>query len=154
VKEASTSGELARHRFVHFAVHGLLGPDAGRQPCLALGLGGPGREDGRLRLDEVSELRLNADLVVLSACESGLGRLHEGEGIRGLAQAFLRAGSRGIVCSVWRVADAPTAPLMVEFYAGLKAGKSAADALRSAQKRSIEAGEPPLYWAPFILIGE
>ena len=106
-------------------------------------------------LDEVSALRLNADLVVLSACESGLGRLHEGEGVRGLAQAFLQAGSRGVLCSLWSVADAPTSSLMAGTYAQLKAGRSAAVVRSRRPRRSqIAAGQPPLYWAPFILIGE
>ena len=93
-------------------------------------------------------------LVALSACESGIGRLHEGEGIRGLAQAFLQAGSRGVLCSLWRVPDAPTASLMGETYASLKAGTPTSAAIRSAQKKAIDDGQPPLYWASFILIGE
>src|SRR5262249_56467940 len=93
----------------HFASHGILGLEAGRQPSLVLSLVGNGGQadeggtnDGYLQLDEVMRLRLNADLVVLSACETGRGRLYDGEGGRGLARAFLHAGSRGVVCSLWR----------------------------------------------------
>src|SRR5262249_10714871 len=93
----------------HFASHGILGLEAGRQPSLVLSLVGNGGQadeggtnDGYLQLDEVMRLRLNADLVVLSACETGRGRLYDGEGVRGLARAFLHAGSRGGVCSLWR----------------------------------------------------
>ena len=154
VKTASAAGQLARYRYLHFATHGLLGLADGLPPSLVLSLVGDQRgEDGFLTLGEVTGLRLNADLVVLSACQSGQGRLHNAEGVSSLARAFLYAGSRGVLCSLWQVADQETSNLMVDVYGGLKAGKSAADALRDAQIRMIAAGQPPLHWAPFILIG-
>jgi CHAT domain-containing protein len=154
VKEASRQGELGQARYVHFAVHGILGLDVGRQPSLVLSLVGAGDEDGFLQLDEVTDLKLNADLVVLSACRSGQGRLSNGEGVRGLARAFLYAGSRGVLCSLWPVADRDTSDLMASVYRQLKAGRPAPDALRAAQLALIEEGRPPRCWAPFILIGE
>jgi CHAT domain-containing protein/tetratricopeptide (TPR) repeat protein len=155
VKRASAAGTLAKHRYVHFATHGILGLAEATQPALVLSLTGDQQgEDGFLRLDEVTHLRLNADLVVLSACQTGQGRLRNGEGVSGLARAFLYAGSRGVLCSLWQVADRETSELMVDFYAGLKAGKPATDALRDAQLRMIAAGEPPRFWAPFVLIGQ
>jgi CHAT domain-containing protein/tetratricopeptide (TPR) repeat protein len=162
VKEASTSGALAKARFVHFAAHGVLGLDRYQQPALVLSLVGNdgdrdaegGVNDGFLRLDEVTRLRLNADLVVLSACRTGRGRRYAGEGVTGLARAFLYAGSRGVVCSLWSVDDRETAALMTQLYGGLKGGKPAADALRAAKLAMIRAGKPPVYWAPFVLIGE
>ena len=110
-------------------------------------------QDGLLELDEVTNLKLNADLVVLSACQTGQGRMWNAEGVSGLARAFLYAGSRGVLCSLWRVDDAATAELMVALDSGLKAGQAASEALRSAQIAMIQDERPPLEWAPFILIG-
>jgi tetratricopeptide (TPR) repeat protein len=162
VKAASEKGLLARAQYVHFATHGILGLDTGQPPALVLSLVGNdgqrdtdgGINDGFLRLDEVTRLKLNADLVVLSACETGKGRLYAGEGVTGLARAFLYAGSRGVVCSLWSVDDRETANLMTQMYAGLKDGKPAADALRAAKLAMIREGKAPVFWAPFILIGE
>jgi tetratricopeptide (TPR) repeat protein/CHAT domain-containing protein len=154
VKAASEGGTLAQARYVHFATHGILGLDVGRQPSLVLSLVGNEGEDGFLQLDEVLQLQLNADLVVLSACQSGRGRLYNGEGVRGLSRAFLYAGSRAVLCSLWSVDDAATADLMADVYRQLKAGQPAPEALRGAQLAMIRAGKAPLYWAPFILIGE
>jgi CHAT domain-containing protein/tetratricopeptide (TPR) repeat protein len=162
VKAASAKGLLARARYVHFATHGILGLDTGQPPALVLSLVGNdgqrdadgGINDGFLRLDEVTRLQLNADLVVLSACETGKGRLYAGEGMTGLARAFLYAGSRGVVCSLWAVDDRETASFMAQLYGGLKDGQSAADALRAAKLEMIRAQKAPVYWAPFILIGE
>jgi CHAT domain-containing protein len=161
LKRDSTSGRLAQARYVHFACHGILGLHDGQPPALVLTLVGNsgtrdefGTLDGFLRLDEVTQLRLNADLVVLSACRSGQGRLYNGEGVVGLARAFLHAGSRGVVCSLWSVDDRETADLMAAFYGRLKEGRPTADALRDTQLDMIRAGKPPLYWAPFILIGQ
>jgi len=162
VKFASATGELARYRYIHFATHGILGFDTSQQPALVLSLvdndGQPddegGVNDGFLRLDEVTRLKLNADLVVLSACRTGQGRLANGEGVIGLARAFLYAGSRGVVSTLWSVDDKETASLMTSFYGHLKDEQSAAAALQSTKLEMIKAGKPPLYWAPFILIGE
>jgi CHAT domain-containing protein/Tfp pilus assembly protein PilF len=162
VKTASERGVLAHARYVHLATHGILGLDTGQPPALVLSLVGNdgardadgGINDGFLRLDEVTRLQLNADLVVLSACETGRGRLYAGEGVTGLARAFLSAGSRGVVCSLWAVDDRETATFMAQLYGGLKDGQAAADALRAAKLEMIRANKPPVYWAPFILIGE
>jgi CHAT domain-containing protein/tetratricopeptide (TPR) repeat protein len=154
VKAASASGRLAQARYVHFATHGILGLDDGRQPSLVLNLVGNEGEDGLLQLDEVAALKLNADLVVLSACRTGQGRLHDGEGVRGLARAFLHAGSKAVVCSLWAVQDEETSRLMVDFYRHVLKGQPGPEALRQAQLALIRAGQPPLVWAPFILIGE
>jgi CHAT domain-containing protein len=162
VKKASGSGELTRYRYLHFACHGVLGRGPGQHPGLVLSLTAAsgkddawgGVDDGYLGADEVLNLRLNADLVVLSACRSGKGRLHAGEGVEGLARSFLYAGSRGVVCTLWSVDDAATAKLMVEMYARLKDGTPAADALRAAQLELVKAGRPPFYWAAFVLNGQ
>src|SRR5262249_1682226 len=142
-------------RYVHFATHGILGLDTGKQPALVLSLLDTGDEDGFLELEEITALRLNADLVVLSACRTGRGRLHRGEGVTGLARAFLYAGRRGVACTVGAVAGRPTAERMGDVYGRRgQPGVAAAEALRQAQLGRLRAGQPPLYWAPFILIGE
>lgn len=154
VKAASTAEKMAKARYVHFASHGILGVDKGKQPALVLNLVGNSGEDGFLEMDEITNLKLNADLVVLSACRTGQGRMARGEGVTGLARAFLYAGSKGVVCSLWSVDDRETSNLMVDFYSHLQNGHSAAEALREAKLAMIRAGKSPLYWAPFILIGE
>jgi tetratricopeptide (TPR) repeat protein/CHAT domain-containing protein len=154
IKEASTADRMAKARYVHFATHGILGVDTGKQPALVLNLVGNKAEDGFLELSEIANLKLNADLVVLSACRTGQGRMARGEGVTGLARAFLYAGSKGVVCSLWSVDDQETSNLMVDFYQQLQKGQSAPEALRAVQLAMIRAGKAPLYWAPFIVIGE
>jgi CHAT domain-containing protein/tetratricopeptide (TPR) repeat protein len=161
VKADSQSGALGRRRYIHFATHGTLGQGNHQLPALVLAQAGNdgkaddyGINDGFLRLDEVLNLRLNADLVVLSSCQSGRGQLYDAEGVSGLARAFLYAGSKGVVCSLWSVDDKETAGFMVAMYSRLKADHAAADALRETRLEMIRAGKAPLYWAPFILIGE
>jgi tetratricopeptide (TPR) repeat protein/CHAT domain-containing protein len=154
IKETSTANKMAKARYVHFATHGILGVDKGKQPALVLNLVGNKTEDGFLELSEIANLKLNADLVVLSACRTGQGRMARGEGVTGLARAFLYAGSKGVVCSLWSVDDQETSNLMVDFYQQLQKGQSAPEALRAAQLTMIRAGKAPLYWAPFIVIGE
>ncbi len=154
VKAASADGTLARCRYVHFATHGVLGTAGNEQPGLVLSLvGDQAGEDGYLRLDEVTGLRLNADLVVLSACQSGLGRVGRAEGVSGLSRAFLSSGSRGVVSSLWRVDDQATADLMTALYSGLNDGKSTSASLGDAQRAMIADGEPPAHWAAFVMIG-
>jgi CHAT domain-containing protein len=153
VKQRSATGNLARYRYVHFATHGTLGLTDGAQPALVLSSDGHG-EDGLLQLDEVTALMLNADLVVLSACDTGRGPLDEAEGVRGLARAFVSAGCRSVLCTLWQVDDRATSDLMADVYSGMGNGHSPADALRAAQLRMIADGKPAFKWAPFILIGE
>jgi CHAT domain-containing protein len=160
VKKLSADGDLRRVRYVHFATHGVLGLDRGQSPALVLTLVGVsgkedefGLDDGLLTLPEVSALKLNADLVVLSACRTGQGRMHNGEGVSGLARVFLYAGSRGVVCSLWSVDDEATAEFMTILYQRLEKGDSAAEALRAARLALIADGQPPLVWAPFVLMG-
>lgn len=158
IKKLSDADAIAKAKYVHFATHGVLGLDRGKQPALVLSQsdvkGKDAEDESLLQMDEITRLKLNADLVVLSACKSGQGRLHQGEGVTGIARAFLFAGSKGVVCSLWAVDDRETANLMIDFYGHLEKGKSAPEALREAQLAMIRAGKAPLYWAPFIVIGE
>ena len=161
LKEASAKERLKRCRYIHLATHGLLAGANGRPPSLILSLvGNDGQEqlggvnDGFLQMDEVTFLELNADLVVLSACQTGRGALVASEGVVGLTRSFLYAGSRGVVCSLWAVDDAQTARLMEALYTRLKAGDSATEALVAAKRQLLAEGKAPRYWAPFILIGK
>jgi CHAT domain-containing protein len=144
---------------LHFAVHGLLDDRFPLNSALALTPGpegsGPG-DDGLLHAWEVVErLRLSADLVTLSACETGVGDDVAGEGILGLARAFQYAGARSLLVAQWTVADRSTADLMVEFYRRLEHGETKAVALAGAQ-HELAQGElgHPYHWAGFRILGD
>jgi CHAT domain-containing protein len=155
-ESALTGPSLARYRILHFATHGLVDERRPERSALALSHPrGPG-EDGYLQVSEICRLPLQADLVVLSACETGLGKMVRGEGVLGLPRAFFFAGSSAVVVSLWSVSDRSTAELMSVFYRELVAGRaSPAEALARAKEalRTSEAFAHPFYWAPFILIG-
>lgn len=151
-------GRLDQYRIVHFATHGELDSDHPERSALVLSrVNRQGqRQEGTLTLLDVYNLRLNADLVTLSACETGRGKEIRGEGLIGLTRGFLLAGSRRVLASLWSVDDRTTSKLMPRFYHYmLKEGKSPAVALRQAQ---IEMWNSPLkspyYWAGFSLQGE
>ncbi len=152
---------------LHLAVHGLLDERFPLESALAFSTpaaAAPAREDGLLHAWEVPErLDLDADLVVLSACDSGRGRELPGEGILGLARAFQIAGARAVLASQWAVADRSTGELMVRFYRHLAAGRSAAAALAAAQREladgdadgaGLAAARHPFAWAGFQLVGD
>jgi len=150
---------LDDYRLIHFATHGVIDTRYPDLSGLALSgfdaAGAPTR--GLLGLPDIYALSLNADLVVLSACETALGRDIRGEGLLGLTQGFLYAGAKGVVASLWPVADRTTAELMQRFYEQmLRDGLRPADALRRAQL-SV-AAEPrwshPYYWSAFVLVGD
>jgi CHAT domain-containing protein len=112
--------------------------------------------DGRLDLDAVRRLRLSSDLVTLSACETALGQRLRGEGIIGFPHAFLEAGARGVVMSLWRVSDRAASRYMEDFYRELRAGRAPADAMLAVRQQRIAAGGAdahPSQWAPFVLVG-
>jgi CHAT domain-containing protein/Tfp pilus assembly protein PilF len=154
-----TDGGLAGHRIVHFATHGLLDAEHPDLSGLVLSLvdeqGAP--RDGFLRMHEIYNLRLDADLVVLSACQTALGREVRGEGLVGVTRGFLYAGARSVVASLWQVDDESTAELMKRFYrVMLQEGRGPADALRTAQVELSRQSRwaAPFYWAGFVLQGE
>ncbi len=100
-------------------------------------------------------MKLNAEMVVLSACETGLGKVVKGEGIIGLTRGWLYAGAKNLVVSLWKVADQSTSEFMVKFYDLLFSGKTKAEALQQAKLEMIKERKytEPFYWAPFILVG-
>ena len=154
-----TGDELSRYRIVHFATHGLLNSEHPQLSGVVLSLvderGQP--QDGFLRLHEIFNLRLPAELVVLSACQTGLGKEVKGEGLVGLTRGFMYAGAARVVASLWRVDDAATAELMKRFYRRmLKDGMRPAAALRAAQVEMWRRPQwrSPFYWGGFVLQGE
>jgi CHAT domain-containing protein len=160
VESAVKNQDLSAFGFLHFATHGILGGEVPGVSEPALVLGEEPGEDGFLTASEVGKLRLNADITVLSACNTGSGEFVAGEGVMGMSRAFLAAGSRSVVVSLWPVASKQTELLMVDFYRVLRGGKPPADALREAKLNMIErAGKSgaieshPFFWAPFILLG-
>jgi CHAT domain-containing protein/tetratricopeptide (TPR) repeat protein len=127
--------EIAHVRYLHFATHAVLDDASPMDTALVLAApASPGeRDNGLLQAWEVEQLRLNVELVVLSACDSGLGREQRGEGLWGLTRAFHHAGAPSVVASLWRVSDQATAALMVRFYDHLREGRAKDEALRAAQ---------------------
>ena len=144
-------------RYLHFATHGLL--DARAPLDSALVLSRPpapdAGDDGLLQAWEVRDrIRLDADLVTLSACESGLGREATAEGLIGLARAFQHAGARSVLASLWAIPDRSTAPFMESFYRRVRSGLARDRALQEAQVESLRQGAPPYQWAAFQLSGD
>jgi CHAT domain-containing protein len=150
--------DLARYRFVHFATHGILPVESGiKEPSLVLSYDGRGKDDMLLTLSEILELRLQADMVALSACNTGSGRVTKAEGVTSLGSAFLAAGASSVAVSLWHVADNSTAELMEEFYRNLIKGKTKAESLALARSKLFAneyVNRNPYFWAPFILTGE
>ncbi|WP_017306677.1 CHAT domain-containing tetratricopeptide repeat protein [Spirulina subsalsa] len=146
--------QMQQARIIHLATHGLLDEVKQISPtpgALALAVSPP--DDGLLTPQEILSLRLKADLVVLSACHTGRGRI-TGDGVLGLSRAFLGAGARSTIVSLWAVPDQPTATLMIEFYAQLAEKGDRALALRHAMLHTLKEYPDPTHWAGFTLIGE
>jgi len=138
---------------IHLATHGIAEDARGEGVPGALVLAPSGTDDGVLTTLEITALRLQADLVVLSACNTGLGNI-SGDGVLGLSRAFLAAGAQGVVVSLWSVPDQPTAELMQTFYRKLAGSGNKADALRQAMLETRARHPDPLAWAGFILVGD
>ncbi|MCF6367194.1 MAG: CHAT domain-containing protein [Bacteroidales bacterium] len=162
-EEFIKSGELEKYKYIHFATHGMVNSDKPELSCILLSQDSTSKEDNILYNGEIYNLKLNADLTVLSACETGLGKITKGEGIIGLTRALLYAGSKNIIVSLWQVSDESTQELMVEFYKNMlkpsgfsKNQKYFAGDLQKAKLRLIKEGKyaHPFFWSPFILIGQ
>ena len=157
--------DVSKYRVLHIATHGLLNVERPQFTGVVLSLIGNKSADGFLRTDEVFNLRLGSPLVMLSACETGIGKQKRGEGVMGLTRAFLYAGAPTVGVSLWSVADKSTAELMTDFYKRLltpasgasgSADSSPAAAMRGAQLAMISSKKysAPFYWAPFVLVGD
>lgn len=152
--------ELGQYQYIHFATHGLLNSQQPELSGIVLSLFDPnGRpQNGFLRLHEIYNLKLPVELVVLSSCETGLGRSIRGEGIVGLTRGFMYAGARRVAVSLWRVDDQATSELMQRFYRELlrDGAPSPAAALRTSQISMLreKRWNSPFYWSAFVLQGE
>lgn len=171
--EASVRAAISSAKVIHLATHGVISNSNPLESFLALGrTSSEPAGNGRLTAEEVYSLNLHADLVVLSACRTGLGRI-SGDGVAGLARAFFYAGAASVVSTLWDVADQPTAQLIGDFYRSFtRAGANGkSEALREAQLhllRSLRKGEvrvdtplgtlalpeDPVLWAGYVLLGE
>ncbi len=157
-EDALKTSDIQSYRVVHLATHGVLDATRPQFSGLVLSLVGNKKDDdGFLRTGEVFNLKLGAPVVMLSACETGLGKVKRGEGVIGLSRAFMYAGATTVGVTLWSVADKPTAELMTDFYQRLLGpNPSPSAAMREAQLAMI-AGKKysaPYYWAPFVLVGE
>jgi CHAT domain-containing protein/tetratricopeptide (TPR) repeat protein len=158
--EQRVKQEASRYRIVHFATHGVLDDRRPLYSYVALARSDGGAEDGLLEAWELMEMRLDADLVVLSACETGRGRFAAGEGLIGMTWAAFVAGSPATVASLWKVDAASTGRLMVEFHRALRRGGGTdlpkAEALRHAALTTMRDSRyrHPFYWAGFAMVGD
>jgi CHAT domain-containing protein/Tfp pilus assembly protein PilF len=148
--------DLGRFKFVHFATHGFFPVEPGiREPALVLSY--DGEDEGRmmLTLSEILQLKLHSEMVVLSACNTGSGRVTRAEGVTSLGTAFLAAGASSVTVSLWKVEDQSTSVLMQEFYRNLLKGMSKDAALAVARSTLFSQGHTnPFFWAPFVLTGD
>ncbi len=138
-------------RYLHFATHGEFNADAPLKSALLLSR--DAQSDGMLTVDKLYSLRLDADLVTLSACETGLGKIANGDDVVGLTRGFLYAGASTIVASLWQVDDKATSYLMTRFYDNL-GQTDKREALRQAQLDTRKKYAHPYYWAAFQLTGD
>jgi CHAT domain-containing protein len=156
-EDALKREHLTRCRRLHLATHGLIDERFPSRSGILLAFDSDPAEDGFLDAGEISGLEMECELVVLSACRTGRGRLAAGEGVIGLARAFLYAGARSVVVSLWSVSDISAANFMRRFYRHLAAGESPAASLRQAKLEMIRSDKPerhPFYWSPFLITGQ
>jgi CHAT domain-containing protein len=144
---------LGQYNVIHLALHGYVDPEFPDRSALVFAPENSSQNDGLLQVREIRDLRLNADLVTLSACDTGIGPVGE-EGIENIVNAFIEAGAQSVVSTLWDVEDHATAELMTDFYANLGRKEAKAEALRQAQLSMLKSGAPPYYWAGFELDGE
>ena len=155
--ETEVTQRLPKARFIHLATHGIFDNVQGLNSGIALAPSSNNKSDekgdGLLTAGEILDLKLNAELVVLSACDTGRGRI-SGDGVIGLSRSLISAGVPSVLVSLWSVPDAPTAELMTEFYQNLQNNPDKAQALRQAMLTTMKQHPNPRDWAAFTLIGE
>ena len=149
---------LTEYGSIIFATHGYFGTDIPgiREPILAMTLvDQPKDQDGFVRMTEVMGMKLNADVVALTACQTGLGNNLAGEGVMSMGKAFQYAGAKSVLMSLWSVAESSSVDLVTSFFKHLREGKNKLEALKLARDEIRKAGyDHPFFWAPFILVGE
>jgi len=158
-RETAMSSSVSEYQIVHFATHGFFNSEHPELSGIVLSMVKPdgSKTDGFMPLQDICRLNLSAQLVVLSACETGLGKDIKGEGLMSLTRGFMYAGSQTVVTSLWKVDDRATAELMKDFYQSmLQGGLTPAAALRLAKQRirQQKAWSAPYFWAGFVLQGE
>ncbi len=151
--KAKILAAMTKARIIHLATHGLLDDIEGLGVPGAIALAPSGQDNGLLTANEILKLKLNADLVVLSACNTGKGRI-TGDGVIGLSRSLITAGVPSAIVTLWSIPDAPTADLMNEFYQNLRQNPDKARALRNAMLSTMQKHPFPTDWAAFTLIGE
>ncbi|MFW6123598.1 MAG: CHAT domain-containing protein [Acidobacteriota bacterium] len=155
-EESLKKSQLLDYKIIHFSCHGFLDEHYPSRSSLVLSLKNGEKEDGFLQVKEIYDLKMNPQLIVLSACHTGRGIIKRGEGVLGLPRVFFYAGAESILCSLWRVRDKQTAKFMQLFYKHLASGESKSHSLQLAKIEFIRSKKysNPFYWAPFILNGE
>jgi CHAT domain-containing protein len=155
-KQRLLDTDLTQFRFVHFATHGVLPVDTDiQEPSLVLSYDGVSPAHMFLSMSEILNLKLRSESVVLSACNTGSGKISKAEGVMSLGRAFLAAGSESVTVSLWQVSDESTDVLMESYYKGLLENKKKSAALAEARYAVFKSGSKnPYFWAPFIVIGE
>jgi CHAT domain-containing protein len=148
--EAALRDNAAGYNYLHFATHGEFNADAPLDSALILAQ--DATSDGLLTVSKLYSMRLDIDLATLSACETGLGKIANGDDVVGLTRGFLYAGASTIVASLWQVDDRATSELMTRFYGNLEHGDKR-EALRRAQLDARKKYPHPYYWAAFQLTG-
>jgi CHAT domain-containing protein len=149
--KATVKQQMSTAQVIHLATHGLLDDQRGIGSAIALAPSGD--DNGLLTAEEILDLKLNADLVVLSACDTGRGKI-TGDGVIGLSRSLISAGAPSVIVSLWAVPDGPTAALMTQFYQNLQTNPDKAQALRQAMLTTMQQHPNPRDWAAFTLIGE
>jgi CHAT domain-containing protein/Tfp pilus assembly protein PilF len=150
--KAAFKQKLPSARIIHLATHGLL-DDADKSIPNAIALAPSGNDDGLLTPAEIINLQINAELVVLSACDTGRGKI-TGDGVVGLSRSLITAGASSVIVSLWSIPDSSTSELMSDFYGRLQQNPDKAVALRQAMLNTMKKHSSPIYWAAFTLIGE
>jgi CHAT domain-containing protein len=146
---------LRDYRIIHIACHGFLNVSSPFRSALALSASDESGDDGFLQMREIYGLNLNAELVVLSACQTAAGRLEQSEGTMGLTRPFFFAGARSVIASLWPINDQSTVTFMHDFYSHLVEGRPAVEALREAKTMMLKSRwAHPFYWASFLLQGD
>jgi len=154
---AFKSEPLEDFKIIHIAAHGFADTQFPERSGLVLGVDPRSHDDGLLQVREIMRLHFNADLITLSACDTGVGKLEGEEGMTDLADAFLVSGAKAVVASLWSADDTYTLDLMERFYTHIAQGKDKAEALRQAKLDLLtEYGKqvPPYYWGAFVLVGD
>ncbi len=144
---------LSQYDVIHLALHGYADPEFPDRSALVFAPEKPPVDDGLLQVREIRRLPINASLVTLSACDTGVGPVCE-EGVANIVNAFIEAGAHSVVSTLWELEDLPAAQLMIDFYRHLGRGEGKAEALRQAQLDMLNSGTPPYFWAGFELDGE